>query len=424
MSGGKGKIGRAKPENGAISLYQVDAEFPIYRHVVRDRLLEFLGGYVPRLRPDRRKILSKISLHVRPGETVGLVGTNGAGKTTLLKVISGLIAPSSGEVHVGGRVMALLAMGIGFRPNATGRENVSYGGLLLGMSRREIEARMDEIAEFSELGSAFDQPYFTYSSGMRARLGFSLATSVPADIIILDETLATGDQNFIGKCYQRIASLSNSGKTILFVSHNLGEVARMTGRALLLDQGRLLFDGPTFETMAEYDHLIQSRRTTSDIHKWESMSLQVAIETPSGERMSTVPIGGPCVVRIQTESPRDVGDVFLYVRVSGPGNRQLASYLTARRRAALGGDCSAGFEGVRLARGSGELRWHIDFWPGGEGTYTLETYIGPPIVGGLADVSQGRTWRGLFSFDAVYSNPTLRGAGTLFEIPVVRFEQA
>ena len=165
----------------------------------------------------------------------------GAGKTTLLKIIAGLINPDEGSVATNGKVMTLLSLGIGFKPNLTGRENIKYGAIMLKANMKNFKSLEDQIILFSELGSSIDQPFFTYSSGMKARLGFSLATHIKADIVILDETLASGDRSFVNKCYTKINELMKSETTVLFVSHNVGEVARLTEESILIDQGKLLF---------------------------------------------------------------------------------------------------------------------------------------------------------------------------------------
>ncbi|NOT96546.1 MAG: ABC transporter ATP-binding protein, partial [Nitrospira sp.] len=193
---------------------------------------------------------------IQPGETVALVGRNGAGKTSLLKVISGLLSPTSGNVHVTGRLMALLAMGIGFRSAFTGRENLLYCGLLLGLEKRQILELVPEIIRFSELEAAIDQPFFTYSSGMKSRLAFALAAAVPADIVILDETLAVGDSKFVTKCYKRLREIEKSGKTIVMVSHQLGEIARLASRVVVLDSGKIVHDGTVLDGLRVYEEVL------------------------------------------------------------------------------------------------------------------------------------------------------------------------
>jgi ABC-type polysaccharide/polyol phosphate transport system ATPase subunit len=196
--------------------------------------------------------LRNISLELRRGEVVGVIGPNGSGKTTLLKLIAGLLPIDEGSIGVNGKVTALLALGVGVSPDFTGRENIVYGGLLLGMTRREIEARMAQIVEFAELGAFIDQPFRTYSSGMRARLLFSISMSLTPDILIVDEALATGDAAFVQKCFGRISEIVRSGATVLFVSHNLGQIRQLCTRCIVLDKGALVFDGKVEDALEHY----------------------------------------------------------------------------------------------------------------------------------------------------------------------------
>jgi ABC-type polysaccharide/polyol phosphate transport system ATPase subunit len=197
--------------------------------------------------------VNDVSFRVRRGEVVGIVGANGAGKTTLLKLIAGLLPMDSGSIQVCGKVTALLALGVGVHPEFNGRENIYYSGLLLGMSRAEIERKMPSIVEFAEIGDFIDRPFRTYSSGMRARLLFAVSMSIDPDILIVDEALATGDAHFVRKCEQRIRELCASGATILFVSHNMTQIQTLCTRALLLEKGRLVRDGTPLEVIRDYN---------------------------------------------------------------------------------------------------------------------------------------------------------------------------
>jgi lipopolysaccharide transport system ATP-binding protein len=196
--------------------------------------------------------LKSVSFEVGRGEVVGVIGPNGAGKSTLLKLIAKTLLPTSGEVEVRGRVAALLELGAGFHPERTGRENLYVGGLCMGYSRREIDARADEIIDFAEVGGFIDQPLKTFSTGMVARLAFSLATAVDPDILIVDETLSVGDARFERKSFARFEDFRAAGKTILVVSHYGGVIETICDRALYLDQGRLMMQGPTKAVVAQY----------------------------------------------------------------------------------------------------------------------------------------------------------------------------
>lgn len=200
------------------------------------------------------KALSNVSLEVFEGEVVGIIGRNGAGKSTLLKVISRVLIPTEGRVRLRGWVSPLLELGAGFHPELTGRENIFLNGTLLGHKRREVELRLDEIIEFAELGMFIDSPLRTYSSGMVARLGFSIATTWKPDILILDEILAVGDENFRNKCQDRISSFQKEGTTTLLVSHIANNIEMLCSRAVWLDHGKIKASGKTSEILGLYQH--------------------------------------------------------------------------------------------------------------------------------------------------------------------------
>jgi len=196
--------------------------------------------------------LNNISLQVAEGEILGIIGRNGAGKSTLLKVISRVLIPTEGRVRLRGWVSPLLELGAGFHPELTGRENIFLNGTLLGRTRREIELRLDEIIEFAELNAFIDSPLRTYSSGMIARLGFSIATTWKPDILILDEILSVGDENFRNKCQLRIESFQKQGTTTLLVSHNSNNIEAMCSRAIWLSHGIIKAEGPVKEIVGLY----------------------------------------------------------------------------------------------------------------------------------------------------------------------------
>jgi ABC-type polysaccharide/polyol phosphate transport system ATPase subunit len=190
------------------------------------------------------KALDDVHFAVQPGEVLGIIGHNGAGKSTLLKILAGISAPTRGRVAVRGRVAPLIEVGAGLLPDLTGRENVFLNAIILGMKREEVKRRFDEIVDFAELAEFIDTPVKRYSSGMRVRLGFAIATSVSAEILIVDEVLAVGDLAFQRKCFDRMEALiKRDGRTVLLVSHNIRQVERLCRRVLLLDHGRLVEDG-------------------------------------------------------------------------------------------------------------------------------------------------------------------------------------
>jgi ABC-2 type transport system ATP-binding protein len=215
--------------------------------------------------------LSDVSLTVHQGESVGILGANGSGKSTLLKLIARIIRPDRGSVTVNGTVSALLEVGAGFHPEYTGRENIYLYGALLGLNRAEINARFGEIVEFSGLERFIDNPVKNYSSGMYMRLGFAVAIHVDPDIILIDEVLAVGDASFQKRCLDRIADLQGAGRTIAFVSHDLGTMRELCQRAIWLDEGRMMVDGPVDRAIGLYT---QSQDKRGQVHAVDSGRLQ------------------------------------------------------------------------------------------------------------------------------------------------------
>jgi ABC-type polysaccharide/polyol phosphate transport system ATPase subunit len=196
--------------------------------------------------------LRDVSVAIAPGEAVGLIGRNGSGKSTLLRLIAGIIRPTVGRVQTAGRIGSLLELGAGFHPDFTGRENVELNGALQGLSRARIRERFDEIVAFAELEASIDRPVKTYSSGMTMRLGFAIAAFLEADVLLLDEVFAVGDESFQRKCFGVIAAFKERGGTILFVSHDASAVERLCDRAVLLREGRLAYDGQVHEAITRY----------------------------------------------------------------------------------------------------------------------------------------------------------------------------
>lgn len=218
------------------------------------RLLSVTG--LRRSRGTLHQALHPASLTVTQGEVVGLVGLNGAGKSTLLKLIAGTLTPSAGQLHVNGRIVALLELGTGFHPDLSGRDNIFLNGAILGHSADQIEAVFDDIVRFSGLEAALDRPVKSYSSGMFARLAFSIATAIRPDVLIIDETLSVGDGRFARKSFERILDFRDSGATILFCSHSLYQVEAICTRVLWLDEGRIVMDGVPADVVSTYtDHL-------------------------------------------------------------------------------------------------------------------------------------------------------------------------
>jgi len=200
--------------------------------------------------------LKDVSFTIPDGQVVGIIGRNGSGKSTTLKIIAGVYTPTSGVIRVSGKVAALIELGAGFHPDLTGRENILLNGLLLGLTKQEIQACEQRILDFAELGEFIDSPIKQYSSGMFMRLGFAIATEVDPDILLLDEILAVGDAAFQEKCMTRIDDFRRRGKTIVFVSHSLSTVRKICQRAILIHEGRILGDGTPDEVFERYDDIL------------------------------------------------------------------------------------------------------------------------------------------------------------------------
>lgn len=240
-------------DNIAISLKNISKIFKRYKRPA-DRLKEIL---LPgKTYAQEFWALRDISLEIPRGETWGIVGRNGAGKSTLLKIITGTLQPTSGLVQVNGRISALLELGSGFNPEFTGRQNIFFNGRLLGLSQLDIEERFDSIVTFADIGDFLDQPVKTYSSGMRARLAFAVASSVEPDVFIVDEVLAVGDAAFKRKCFARMGSIRERGCTILFVSHSVGNVIELCDHGILIDAGENLLVADAKTVTTQYHKLI------------------------------------------------------------------------------------------------------------------------------------------------------------------------
>ncbi len=241
--------------NEAIKLENITMEFNLHKEKL-DSVKEYFIKLVKRdIKRDSFKALDDVSFTVNKGDRVGVLGLNGAGKSTLMKVIAGVFEPTSGRVSKEGVIAPMIELGAGFDNQYTGAENIYLYGAVLGHSRKYMEQRFEEIVEFSELKEFIDVPLKNYSSGMRARLGFSIATMVKPDILILDEVLSVGDAKFKKKSEEKLKSMMDENTTVIFVSHNLGQLRRICNKAMILEKGRMIAYGDIEEVAAKYEEM-------------------------------------------------------------------------------------------------------------------------------------------------------------------------
>jgi teichoic acid transport system ATP-binding protein len=209
--------------------------------------------------------IKNVSFQVRTGTAMGIIGSNGSGKSTLMRAIAGILPPTSGSIEVWGRASTLLALGVGFNHDLSGRENIILGGLASGLSRRDVEERADEVAEWTELGDFIDMPMQTYSSGMSARVGFSVAVHMKPDILMIDEALSTGDAHFREKATAKMAELRESARAMFVVSHGLDSIKEMCNEAMWLDRGKLMMRGEPADVVDAYMKFVKVKKSASNL---------------------------------------------------------------------------------------------------------------------------------------------------------------
>jgi lipopolysaccharide transport system ATP-binding protein len=353
---------------------------------------ELIGMHRPaEMRPNEFWALQNVSFDVRPGESVALVGANGSGKTTLLRIISRQLKPDGGHVRLTGRVAPLIALGAGFNPLLTGRENIGVNLAILGVPSSEIRRLEERVMEFAEISDAIDAPLRTYSSGMAARLGFACAVHAHADIMIVDEVLAVGDIRFRAKCYRKLAQLRRAGMAFLLVTHNPAVVMAQCERAIYLQRGHMLLDGNPQDVMFQYEQdLFNDRQETSSVSlnrrdAWrpsfdgQSMALRgFTLENSAGQELQSLRTGDFCAVRfsIRAFAPVKAAELAFYVREKHGEGDWIQAF-------------SSRADGVQLDFEPGDHEVRIAFSPVvfRGGTYVAKVGLGR--AGGIDDAIEG-----------------------------------
>ncbi len=241
---------KEKQEECSIIVDHVYKTFEVYMdkaNSIKEKML-----FWKRNRKEKREVLKDINVQIHKGEAVALVGVNGSGKSTLLKLMTKIIYPTKGKITTNGKLTSLLELGAGFHPDFSGRENIYFNASIFGLTKKEIDERLEQIIEFSELKNYIDNPVRTYSSGMFMRLAFSVAINVDAEILLVDEILSVGDQHFQDKCLNKMKELKKEGKTMVFVTHSLGAARELCDRAIWINKGVVQMDGETNQVIDEY----------------------------------------------------------------------------------------------------------------------------------------------------------------------------
>lgn len=294
------------------------------------------------IKPDTSKLrkgefwsLSDVSLELKKGDGLGILGQNGSGKSTLLRLINGIFPPDKGRIAVKGKIGALIAVGAGFHPHFTGRENIYLNGTILGMSRQQIEQKFESIIEFADIGDFIDAPVSTYSSGMNVRLGFSIAIHSEPEILLADEVLAVGDLSFALKCYRKISEFRRNGGSIILVSHSIQLIRNSCNNALWLDKGGVVDYGPTQDVCDKYEAFMLKKSSKDISNMGVIINTDKRVELPKVEflnkelkEVNSFKSGEELRMRIHYKCDREIKDAIFTVSISSPENIQVISNYT------------------------------------------------------------------------------------------------
>ncbi|HEY9799172.1 MAG TPA: ABC transporter ATP-binding protein [Leptolyngbyaceae cyanobacterium] len=348
-------------------------------YALQDIATELSGGNrkSDTLRQKEFWALKDVSFELRRGEAVGLVGANGAGKSTLLRIISGLIKPDTGCVKVRGRVAPLIALGAGFNPILTGRENIYANMAILGLSTKKIAERFQEVVDFSEIGEAIDAPVQTYSSGMAARLGFACAVHVEPDILLIDEVLSVGDTRFKIKCHKKLAQLRENGTAFILVSHNSHSILNVCDSSIYLSKGQLITSGETETVIRKYEEDLSLSGKESALGKMilpekpeaEGLSLCITgifFRDEQGNLLESLLTGEPAYLCVECKAYQEIDQANLGILVTAlSGESELVQYITS----------NSDREDLTILPGKSEIQMYMPYCSFIPGVYSAKIYI-------------------------------------------------
>jgi lipopolysaccharide transport system ATP-binding protein len=389
----------------ALACHQVWKSYRIYQHrshSLKEKILTRRNAY------EVFWALKGIDLQVETGTTLGIIGHNGSGKSTLLKTFARILTPDRGSVEVNGTLSSLLELGIGFHPELTGRENVFLGGSLLGQSRRQVEARYDEIVEFAGIEPFMDMPVKNYSSGMYARLAFAVAVSVDPEVLLIDEVLSVGDERFQIRCYERISEFRAQGRTIVLVSHSLDAIRALCSTVVWLEQGEIRKMGDATEVVGDYlreAHSAVARQLESSVHRLGSGDAEITAVTfldGEGREQASFRTGDPMTIRLGYRCAPEVREMSCGVAVYRADNQ---AYVFGQNSKAAGLNIPLG--------GTGVIEFTLPELPLLQGRYEISVALHDDDATTIYD-----HFDRVHSF-SVYHNPAMPGDAGTVHVPSI-----
>lgn len=390
--------------NGLVELHGVTKRFSrLAGHdSLRDWLIASARRWFNRVpadaHPDVFTALDRVSLAVPPGEAIGVIGPNGAGKSTILRLLAGILRPDAGVVSVQGRLAALIEVGAGFHGDLTGRENIYLNGTILGMTRVEIRERLDDIVAFAGLRRFLDMPVKRYSSGMYARLGFSIAAHVDPDVLLVDEVLSVGDAVFRLRCLDRMRRLVAGGTTLVFVTHDLDQMQAICRRAIVLERGRVAFDGPAADAVGHYMRAMSGAciARPTDVLDADDASriedLDVRLTDQHETETSAVKPGEPLHIQLRFRARQPIERLVCELNLRSITGRQLISVNSGRDQAFFRvgkGACVIDLHIATVPLAPGQYFWNVRMWDADSGVTLVDTPFRYPMAVEHAAVATG-----------------------------------